>query len=372
MTKHRVTFVSSFGTNAGGGEQWLTSVIQHAPQLRSRAVVLADGPLVSDLRGLGLPTVVIETGPGGRDVAAASRRLWTELRRHRPDVVVANGVKAMTVVVGPALALGIPRVWIKHDHSFDRRLAVPLGRAATRVVATTESVGLPTQRRDLVVVEPPRTSVPLAPAPALAALAAAGCRYADGPTLGMIGRLVPYKGLDIGIMALAYPEAADWRLVAVGGVDPSTPGEDERLRRLAADLGVAERVQLIGPIPDAGRLVRAFDALAVLTRPGQVGAPQAEGFGITALEAMLGAVPVVAVGPSPIAERLVTPEGPAGISVPASDPRAVARALHALRDPRVRELLGARGRRIAEQHPDAQQVADRVVEVIDAVARNRP
>lgn len=364
----RVTWVSSFGGVAGGAEQWLASVVAHCPQFRSRAVLLAAGPLQDELAALGVPTVVIPTGPRPRDIAATTRRLWTELHDHPADVVVANGVKAMIATAPAARARRLPLVWVKHDHSFDR-LAPFLGRAATRVVATARQVGEPTRRRDLVVIEPPRVRDPVPRPEALADLRAYGWQPGAGPALVMIGRLVPYKGVDTAVEALALPGGEGWQLVAIGGGEREFPEEEARLTRLAVACGVADRLHLLGAVPDAGRLVRAFDALAVLTRPGVAGAPQAEGFGITALEAMVGGVPVVAVGPGPVADRLDTPTGAAGIPVPAADPGAVAAALGRLRDPAVRRRLGEAGERSAAGHPDQQQVADAVAAVVRAAAK---
>src|SRR5438132_2938733 len=70
----------------------------------------------------------------------------------------------------------------------------------------------------------------------------------DAPLLVCVGRLSRQKGQDVAIAALAHLEAlgrTDVRLRLVGdGPD------DERLRRVAADLGVAQRVEWTGHAQD--------------------------------------------------------------------------------------------------------------------------
>lgn len=141
------------------------------------------------------------------------------------------------------------------------------------------------------------------------------------------------------------------------------------MRQLAGSLGVADRVTFTGPLPAAGRLMGAFDALAVLTRPGQARAPDREGYGITATEAMLAGRPVVVAGEGPIARRLRSGERPAGIVVRPADPLDTARALATLTDPQVRAQMGAAGAATASVQPDAEAVAAAVVQVLrNAVA----
>ena len=380
--------MTGYGTVAGGSEQWLLSALRHSPQLRIRAIVLQPGPLADALSGLGASVTVIPTGTDTKAMLGAAKEIETLLRRDRPDVVLGNGVKAMLAVIGPARLLGLPTVWVKHDHSYDS-IAPLLGRLVSKVVPTAAEVGKPTKRFDAVVIEPERPPTPLsreaardefarlsgrplASGPTSESSAGPASEHpsdtSDSPVLAMIGRLVPYKGVDVAIGALAYPPARRWRLVVIGADDVATPGESVRLRALAEQLGVADRVLFAGGLPGAGSLLAAFDALAVLTRPGQPGAPTKEGFGITATEAMLAGIPVIVAGEGPVARRLATPDGPAGMVVRPGDALACAEALAALSDPRVRQEFGARGRVAALEQPDAQAVADRLAAVLADMA----
>lgn len=355
----RVCVIAPFG-HLGGAEHWLLQLLDASPRLEVEAVLLADGPLREELTARGIPVSVRPTGRRPRDQAAAAWWLTRRLRHSSVDVVLANGVKAAAVGLPAARLAGIPAVWAKHDFSFDRQLAAPLGRLADAVVATSAEVGLATRRQDVQVVPPPRPAPPLERAAARRTLASMGVSLDDSPTLVMVGRLVAYKGVDDALRALSRPLAAPWRLAVIGQDDPADPGETERLKALAGALGVTDRVVFAGPVRDAPQLLTAFDALAVLTREdGHFGG---EGFGLTALEAMSAGLPVVAAeGGGPLVARLA---GRAGISVPAGDAGAVARALAQLADEDTRLASGSAGRDLAGEHPDAAECADRLAAVL--------
>ena len=96
-----------------------------------------------------------------------------------------------------------------------------------------------------------------------------------------VGRLETVKRVDLGIRAIAATRATT-RLIVAG-----TGTQDEALRRLAADLGVADRVEFAGAVDD-DRLIRLYaGALGVLY------APFDEDFGYVTLESFLAHKPVI-------------------------------------------------------------------------------
>jgi glycosyltransferase involved in cell wall biosynthesis len=62
-----------------------------------------------------------------------------------------------------------------------------------------------------------------------------------GPTLISVGHLIPRKGHDLIIRALADLPGLDLMIVGRGP-------EEEALRRLAQELGVGERVRFLGAV----------------------------------------------------------------------------------------------------------------------------
>ena len=85
-----------------------------------------------------------------------------------------------------------------------------------------------------------------------ALIAADGCRVADtmrpapsGSTVMYVGQLYPWKGVDV--LVRAMQDVARGELVIVGGL-PHEP-DLERVKRLAAELGLDERVHFRGFVP---------------------------------------------------------------------------------------------------------------------------
>lgn len=361
----RLLVVSAAGV-LGGSETWLVDLLHQAgPRVSPEVWLLEDGPLRAELERAGVPVTVLPTGPRVRDLALRNLDLAGRLRRSDAEVVLANGVKAAAAVAPAARVVGVPVVWAKHDFSWDRELAPRLGRLVDAVVATSSAVAAATRRDDAVLVPPPRPAGATDRAEAAAYWAEHGVTTGAGPTLAVLGRLVGYKGVDTAIEALADEAALPWRLVVVGPEAPTEPGERARLEALASRLGVHDRVVLTGPVPDAGRHLAAFDAVAVLTRSDGARFGR-EGYSLVALEALGARVPLVGAAGNPEVERMALV---AGRVVPPGDPRAVARALLELRDPEVRDRCRRAGADVLVDHPDAEECTARVVQVLARAAR---
>ncbi|MBI3967230.1 MAG: glycosyltransferase, partial [Chloroflexi bacterium] len=98
-------------------------------------------------------------------------------------------------------------------------------------------------------------------------------------TLLVVGRLEPLKGIDLVIRALALLNRPRLRLVIVGD-DSSHAPEAERLRQLAAELGVSRQVRFVGAV-EQSRLPVYYAAADLCLVPSHY-----ESFGLTALEAL--------------------------------------------------------------------------------------
>ena len=283
--------------------------------------------------------------------------------------MVANGVKAQAAL-GPLPTLTrTPCVWVKHDHSFDRALTPALARVATKVVATTEELVPPTRRRDVTVIPPPRPDESPLPRDQARTRLEEIAGTVEGRFVVMLSRLTPYKGVDTAVQALSRPEAAEWHLLVLGGDDPAEPGERDRLRRLAAELKVADRVHLAGHVLGASTLLSGADALAVLTRPLGPRTPGREGFGMAAMEATIAGTPVMAPDDGgPIALRAARG---GGLLVDATDAGSVAAALGQLHPARLQELRSEALSLAPTLFVDAETAARRFVEVLEAAAASR-
>ena len=131
------------------------------------------------------------------------------------------------------------------------------------------------------------------------------------PLLGSIGRLSAQKGMDVLIRALASPGCpAECRLEIVGEGD-----ERGALEELATDLGVGDRVALLGQRAGVADCLRRWDLF--------VGAPRYEGAPLALLEAIGAGLPVVTTD---VAGTRRVLEGDGRI-VPVDDPAALAAAV---------------------------------------------
>jgi len=128
----------------------------------------------------------------------------------------------------------------------------------------------------------------------------------DRILLGCAARLHPHKRLDAAIRLL--PEEPSWHLALAG------QGADEaRLRQLADDLKVSDRLYLLGEIPPR-RMADFLACLDVFVFP-----TQAETFGLAAVEAANAGVPSV-VTDLPVLREVLSFEGkPTALFVDASD-----------------------------------------------------
>lgn len=138
----------------------------------------------------------------------------------------------------------------------------------------------------------------------------------EGFTLLSVGQLVPHKGHDLAIRALAMlPDVS--LMVAGNGPDR------ERLEALARELGVAERVRLLGPVPQT-ELRNYYNAADLL-----VLASEREGWANVLLESMACGTPVVASAVCGTPEVVTAPE--AGRLMADRTPESLADAVKLLR-----------------------------------------
>lgn len=148
------------------------------------------------------------------------------------------------------------------------------------------------------------------------------------PLLLGMGRLHASKAHDVTLRAMErLPDA--WLWIAGSG-----PLEGE-LKRLAAELGVADRVRWLGWREDASALYRTADVCVFPSR--------FEPLGNVVIQAWAHGLPVVAAasaGPAALIH-----DGENGLLVPVDDPEALAEALRAAIDDRaLRYCLAERGR----------------------------
>ena len=175
----------------------------------------------------------------------------------------------------------------------------------------------------------------------------------DDPLMLTVARLVPHKGQDVGIRALAQlvREFPSLRYVMVG-----EGHDDARLRALAAELGVSSRVIFAGPVADDD-LPEAYATSNIYLGASRLdNMVNVEGFGISFLEASASGLPVVAGDSGGV--RSAVRDGVTGMVVPPESVDAISSAIAGfLRDPVRRSLFGTAGRNAVEEHFNWDRVA---------------
>jgi glycosyltransferase involved in cell wall biosynthesis len=166
-------------------------------------------------------------------------------------------------------------------------------------------------------------------------------RLANGPVIGSLGRLSAEKGYDVAVRALAELPGATLVIVGDGP-------ERAALTELAQELGVADRLQIVGWTDEPRRYLSGFDAFVLSSR--------VEGFPLAPLEAMLAGLPVVAADVGSVGEAVL--DGETGFLFPAEDAGALAERLRPVLDgPELSSRLGRRGREIALEQFTSQAMA---------------
>jgi len=303
-------------------------------------------------------------------LVAAEWAATAVLLRSGYDVVHAHWVLPQGFVVTSVPARGAATVITAHGGDvFGLRGAI-VDRFSRRALerATAVTVNSAATERALTQITPSAalTRIPIGvdvdvkPDPV-----AVAARRGSGPLLVFLGRIVAEKGIDdaidaVALLATSHPSL---RLAVVG-----TGQHLEAARRRAVERGVAQRVEFVGWV-EPGAAVEWLAAADVVVAPSRIGADGwQEGQGLSIIEAMVQARPVVATRTGGIPETI--DDGVTGVMVDPSSPSALAGAISALlADPAAAVALGGRARaRVVSEFSRATS-ADAFLALYERVAR---
>jgi glycosyltransferase involved in cell wall biosynthesis len=165
--------------------------------------------------------------------------------------------------------------------------------------------------------------------------------------IGYIGRLVEEKGVHNLLQAVAGLDG-DWALRLVG-----TGPYASHLQALSLQLGIGERVALVGQVPSA-EIPRTLNELDVVVLPSLTRRNWKEQFGRILIEAMACEVPVVGSSSGEIPHLIAD----AGLIFPEGNVEALQHALSKLmHEPELRLGLGRKGRARVLAHYTQQHIA---------------
>ncbi|MEQ1950019.1 glycosyltransferase family 4 protein [Mesorhizobium sp. CN2-181] len=178
--------------------------------------------------------------------------------------------------------------------------------------------------------------------------------------VGCFGRVRAQKGTDLFIDAMIalLPDRPDWTAVITGRVTAEHRGFAEELKRRIATAGLQKRILFLGEVPEIKAWYRRVSLYVAPSRN--------EGFGLTPLEAMASATPVVASDAGAYAEMIV--EGETGSVVPAGDGSALTAAIRSyLDDPEMAKAHGENGLAHARTRFPLSREAHEIAQVYNQV-----
>jgi|KBSSwiStaDraftv2_1062776.scaffolds.fasta_scaffold61984_2 glycosyltransferase involved in cell wall biosynthesis len=176
-----------------------------------------------------------------------------------------------------------------------------------------------------------------------------------------VAALIPRKGHDVLIEALARLRDKPWRLTCVGSVDRDQPTA-ARVRAMLAQYDLVDRVTFTGDLHQP-ELDREYDAADVFVLP-----TFHEGYGMVVSEALARGLPVISSPTGAIAD-LVTAD--AGRLVPPGHIDELGRALSEVIDRSdIRARFSAGARRVRDRLPTWDHSARRMSEALERAGRS--
>lgn len=381
----KVLFYNHTG-QVSGAERMLLMILARLDQRDLDPLVICpeQGPLLEMVTNLGVPVESVS--------ALEARFTWRvdrllrylesfllviqQLRRKvlstKPDLIHANSIRAGLVATAATLGMGTRVVWHLHDllprHPLStgvrtfaflctraRMIAVSMAvkenfagaiiGLKSRITVILNAIELDRFQPNQIARQQVRDELSLGE---------------NQPVIGIVGQLTPRKGQLELIRAFAkvVEESPKAVLLIVGAPLFNRDHEYEQLlKETSRQLGIYDRVRLLGTRNDVAGIMQALDVLVINS--------SAEPFGLVALEAMASGTPVVAGACDGLAE--IIEHGVDGWLVPAGDQEALVTSIIGLsRQPALRAQLAEQGKK----HVASRFSADRYVRELQAFYRS--
>ncbi len=304
---------------------------------------------------------------------SAALKIAELLRSSSPDPELHSDDRKFAIVHANE-AHGVTSAWLGRAHRrvpllISRRVGFPLKednfarsryRAATRILPISEWVaGILAKSgisREQMTVVYEGVEVSRLPSPQIRHAARARWGITDeSPLIGCVGVLLPDKGQDSLIRALAAirPEFPSVKLLLVGD-GPDKP----RLQNLAAKLNVTDAVIFAGFVSAMESVYPALDLFAFPSR--------FEGLGTSLLSAMSYAIPSVAFRTCAFPE--IIEHGRSGLLAEINNDESLANSMAAiLRNPEIALQIGRAARQRIDQKFSAPKMVDNMLSVYESL-----
>ncbi len=186
----------------------------------------------------------------------------------------------------------------------------------------------------------------------------------EPPVVLAVGRLVDFKGFETLIEACARLKDGSTEILCyIAGDGP----ERGRLERTREDLGLSDRVRLLGRMLPTD-LLEYYRRADLMVAPSCERDGFADGIPVVLMEAMAMEIPVVSTRVSGIPE--LVRDGETGLLVEPDDPQGLAEAIaHLLSDRALARRLAVAGRELVDAEFNIRRSAERMHELLVATER---
>jgi glycosyltransferase involved in cell wall biosynthesis len=348
----------------GGAQTYVYDLVrqhQALDQVTSKVLSLSHGgPIAEDIESLGVPVKYMGMRNGYDLVGIIKLRKYLETQY--ADIIHAHTHNfAFNCLVS---RIQIPKIYTEHgghllggrlksrlayglfDQNYRRFIAISEHMAQVMINANSrigEKINVVYNGTDVNKID---LSIPIN-----------GDGFPDGLMqaryrVGIIGRLVPQKGID------TYLEAANIIARKRNNICFIIVGDGPLRHELALKaerLGIKKRTFFLGFQPDVGRIIKTFDVFLFTSNY--------EPFGLVLTEAMAARVPVVALDMKGSVGEIIE-DGVDGFVVEKKDPALLAnKVISLLDDQSLRDYFGQNARKKVEQNFTIEQNATKVLQI---------
>jgi glycosyltransferase involved in cell wall biosynthesis len=370
----KIAIIMPLGEQRGGGEKMLWDLILEGRNVGVEWLVifLEDGPLVKQIRALGIDVRIVQSGRLRQPhlLISAVVKIVTIAKSEGADIIFGWMWKAHLYGGLAAMVANLPAMWYQLEEPSDANLIKRIANILpASSVLTLSKAGQEAQMK----IWPHRPTPLVYPGVALDCFDPAilpspvearrklGLPL-DGSVIGIVGRLQRWKGIHVLVEAMPkvlrkYPDA---HFVVVGGTHDLEPDYKTLLEKRVVQLGLGDCIIMAGLQQNVPEWMQAMDIF--------VHASDNEPFGIVIIEAMALGKPVVAAtsgGPTEIITN-----GENGLLAPYGDADALAGAmLRYLDNP---EFAGSVGLEAQKRAADfsTQRYAQNFIAAVQNVCKN--
>jgi len=328
----------------GGSPRMLRDLALGLKEHHFSPMVVSLKPLPPEGKG-----VVEELNAGGVEVRSlelnsvwqlwqGSRRLKKIIKNFAPEIVFSILVHANILT---ALAKPFPAKWVQSIHTLQEKpawhwtLTRIIARYADAIVVPSPPISAKIRHNSAKVIPNGVNVRRFSDAKKLEKLP----WLTESKVVGYVGRFDPVKNLPLLVRSVARMN--DTTHLALVGYGP----EEERLKKLAGELKIQNRVHFPGPTHEPERWYKSFNCHCLPST--------SEGFGLTLAESIAAGTPVVAVR-TPVTEEIVR-HGIDGLLIDRPDEELLTLVLQEVMD--MKEVVD--GREYVERNFSTERMVER-------------